>query len=565
MEIFKINGLSFSYPEKKNLALDNINIKVNSGEFITICGKSGCGKSTLLRHFKTCLTPYGKSKGEILFKGKLLQESDKRIQSSQIGYVLQNPDNQIVTDKVWHELSFGLESLGYGNKTIRLRVAEMASFFGIQSWFMKDVSELSGGQKQLLNLAAIMAMQPDVLVLDEPTAQLDPIAANDFLETIKKINTDIGTTIILSEHRLEEVFPMSDRVIIMDYGYIIADDVPSKVGQAIIDKNHEMQDAMPSSIRICNKVSKIIPKHSHNVYPLTVKEGRIWLENIYGDNEKKYKRVNIDETSINKNIEIAVEIKEAWFKYEKDGDDIIKDLSLKVEKGQFLAIVGGNGTGKTTALSLISGINHPYRGKVSIGGKDIRKIKDKELFNCNLGVLPQNPTSLFVEMSVERDLNEMLVNFKMSKEEKKCEIDKIAELMEIKDFMQMHPYDLSGGEQQRAALAKVLLLKPKIILLDEPTKAIDNHFKKKLAQILKKLQQEGKTIIMVSHDIEFCAEYADMCSLFFNGNIVTTDNPNSFFSGNSFYTTFANRMTRNIFENTVTVEDVVELCKKNLL
>ncbi len=563
MEIFKIDGLSFAYPGKNNVALDNINIKINSGEFITICGKSGCGKSTLLRHFKTCLTPYGKSKGQILFKGKLLQESDKKIQSSQIGYVLQNPDNQIVTDKVWHELSFGLESLGYDNKTIRLRVAEMASFFGIQNWFMKDVSELSGGQKQLLNLASIMAMQPDVLVLDEPTAQLDPIAGNDFLETIKKINTDIGTTIILSEHRLEEVFPMSDRIIIMDKGSIISDGIPSEVGKTIIDTNHEMRYALPSSIRICSQVSNLISKDSEYTYPLTVKEGRTWLNNLYKDKEKNHNRVKLDDEIVNKKHETVVEIKEAWFKYDKDGNDIIKDLSINVKRGQLYAIVGGNGTGKTTALSLISGINRPYRGKVLIGGKDIRKIKDKELFNCNLGVLPQNPTSLFVEMSLERDLIEMLVNFKMSKEEKENEINKIAELMELKEFMQMHPYDLSGGEQQRAALAKVLLLKPKIILLDEPTKAIDNHFKKKLAGVLKKLQREGITIIMVTHDIDFCAEYADICSLFFNGNIVTTDVPNRFFSGNSFYTTFANRMTRNIFENAVTVEDVVELCKKN--
>ncbi len=563
MEIFKITSLSFIYPEKSRLALNNINISINHGEFVTVCGKSGCGKSTLLRHLKTSLTPYGKSEGNILFEGKRLIDVDKREQASKIGYVLQNPDNQIVTDKVWHELAFGLESLGYDNKTIRLRVAEMASFFGIQNWFMKNVSELSGGQKQILNLAAIMAMQPDVLILDEPTSQLDPIAANDFLETIKKINNDIGTTIILSEHRLEEVFPMSDRVIVMDKGSVLVDAEPRQAGRTIMGLKHEMIDAMPSSIRICDEVSKYVNTKEKDIYPLTVKEGRAWLEKISLNRQKQFSKLSDKETQLNSTAETAVELRDVWFKFEKNEEDIIKDLSINVKKGQFHAIVGGNGTGKTTALSLISGINQPYRGKVLLYGKDLRKWSDKELFDCNLGVLPQNPQSLFVAMTVERDLYEMFTNTKIDIKEKEEEVNRVVELLELKEFLQMHPYDLSGGEQQKVALAKVLLLHPKIILLDEPTKAIDSHFKKKLANILKTLQNEGATIIMVSHDIEFCAKYADICSLFFNGSIVTTNTPNSFFSGNSFYTTFANRMSRNIFENAVTAEDVIELCKKN--
>ena len=549
MEIFKIIGLSFAYPQHERLALDNINITVRSGEFVTICGKSGCGKSTLLRHLKSSLAPFGEIAGNILFKGKPLCEADKRMQASQIGYVLQNPDNQIVTDKVWHELAFGLESLGYDNSTIRLRVAEMASFFGIQNWFMKEVSELSGGQKQLLNLAAIMAMQPDVLILDEPTSQLDPIAANDFLETVKKINTDIGTTVILSEHRLEEVFPMSDRVIVMDNGSVIVDEPPREAGRKIKDMNHHMMAAMPSSIRIYAGVSKHVKTDMSHDYPLNVKEGRAWLEKMFDKTEKKITEISPHNSYLKDSNENVVELKEVWFKYEKDGEDIIKDLSLKIKKGQFHAIVGGNGTGKTTALSLISGLNRPYRGKV--------------LVSSNLGVLPQNPQSLFTAMTLEKDLYEMLDDEKISSEEKRAEVQRIAELLELNDLLRMHPYDLSGGEQQKAALAKILLLNPKVLMLDEPTKALDSHFKIKLAKILKKLQRDGITIIMVSHDIEFCAEYADECSLFFNGNIVATDEPGRFFSGNSFYTTTANRMSRKIFKNAVTAKDVIELCRKN--
>ena len=218
MALFEIKDLNFTYPDAEKPAIENLNFSIDAGEFVVICGKSGCGKTTLLRHFKTVMSPYGKREGEIFFEGERLENVSMRKQSAQIGYVLQSPDNQIVTDKVWHELAFGVENLGYDQKTIRLRVAEMASFFGIQNWFSKNVQELSGGQKQLLNLASVMAMQPKALVLDEPTSQLDPIAAGEFLSTIRKINLDLGITVIIIEHRLEEVFPMADKVLVLEEG-----------------------------------------------------------------------------------------------------------------------------------------------------------------------------------------------------------------------------------------------------------------------------------------------------------------------------------------------------------
>lgn len=587
MEIFAIRDLNFTYPLKDKPALKNINILVNSGDFIVICGKSGCGKSSLLRQLKTNLTPHGTKSGEIRFKGVKIEEVSQRNQASEIGYVLQNPDNQIVTDKVWHELAFGLESLGYDSNTIRLRVAEMASFFGIQGWFMKSVTELSGGQKQLLNLASIMAMQPSVLILDEPTSQLDPIAANDFLETIKKINIEIGTTIIMTEHHLEDVFTMADRVIVMDEGEIIADDIPYKVGEKLNIMKHEMFEAMPSAMRIYSKVANSLS------CPITVRDGRRWLNDLFDEKEVMYKKVDVknelnalEKKSIininfkfNKNIkkhflnqtknsithdEIAVSLKDVWFKYEKYGADIVKDLSLDVKSGEFYCILGGNGTGKTTTLSIISGINRPYRGEVKIYGKNIKDMESKSLFRNNLGVLPQNPQVLFVKKTVELDLYEVLSGLKLTTEEKKHKIERVSKLVEIEELLSMHPYDLSGGEQQRAALAKILLLEPKILLLDEPTKGLDSYFKDKLANILRELIKDGATVIMVSHDIEFCAKYADRCSLFFDGSIITTDLTNKFFSGNSFYTTSANRMSRYIFDNAVTCEDVIKLCKLNM-
>ena len=261
--------------------------------------------------------------------------------------------------------------------------------------------------------------------------------------------------------------------------------------------------------------------------------------------------------------ESIVELKDVWFKYGKNEPDVIKGLSAKIPAGRLHCIVGGNGTGKSTALLLISGIRKPYRGKILLKGKDISKLDGR--FNGMLGVLPQNPQTLFVEKTVELDLMEILDRSKLSPDEKKEKISHITEMLEITSLLQMHPYDLSGGEQQRAALAKVLLLEPQLLLLDEPTKGIDNYFKAKLADIFKLLLQKGITIIMVSHDIEFCAKYGDACSMFFDGSIITTNTPNNFFSGNSFYTTAANRMSRHLFHNAVTTKDVTELCIENLM
>lgn len=554
METYRIKDLSFTYPLGHKETLSHISLTISSGEFVTVCGKSGCGKTTLLRHLKTVLTPHGKRIGEIYFQGQPIEKTDQRTQASQIGYVLQSPDNQIVTDKVWHELAFGLESLGCDNKTIRLRVAEMASFFGIQTWFHKSVTELSGGQKQLLNLAAIMAMQPSVLILDEPTSQLDPVAALDFLETVKKINRELGTTIIMTEHRLEEIIPMSDRIIVMDEGCVIADDSPQSIGEKLSLTDNGMFFAMTSPMQIFAGVKNNFP------CPVTVRDGRKWIDNLIGNGIIKNEKSNMHDTMTSEDI--AIEMKDVWFKYEKNASDVIKGLSLKVKRGQFYCIVGGNGTGKTTALSLISGICKPYRGKVLISGKNLEKMNLKEKFENNLGVLPQNPQAIFVKKTVELDLYEMLAGTKLTEEEKRKKVKEVVNIAELDQLLSMHPYDLSGGEQQKAALAKILLLEPQILLLDEPTKGLDGCFKRKLGELLKKLTSQGLTIAMVSHDIEFCARYADTCSMFFDGSIITTNTTKEFFSGNSFYTTAANRMVRHICHNALTVEDVIGLCQK---
>ncbi|MBU5443428.1 ABC transporter ATP-binding protein [Paenibacillus sp. MSJ-34] len=556
MEIYRIQNVSFTFPGQDRKTLSHLKLSVQSGEFVTICGKSGCGKSTLLRQLKPVLAPHGKRSGDIYYRGRPIEEMDRRTQAAEIGFVLQSSDNQIVTDKVWHELAFGLESLGFDNRTIRLRVAEMASFFGIQTWFHHRVTDLSGGQKQLLNLASVMAMHPSVLLLDEPTSQLDPIAAADFLETVKKINRELGTTVIMTEHRLEDVLPISDRLVVLDRGTIVADAAPRKAGEALRAMRHPMFVSMPAPMRIYAAVDNDLP------CPVTVKEGRTWLQ-AYLDGKTARHAATERESPADAPRPVAVKFKDVWFKHDKQGPDIIKDLSFEVKEGQFYCIVGGNGTGKTTALSLISGIYRPYRGKVLVGGKDPAKMSARELFTRNIGVLPQNPQMLFVKKTVEQDLYEMLAQTDLTREEKADKVKAAASFAELEHLLDMHPYDLSGGEQQRAALAKVLLSEPAILLLDEPTKGLDGFFKEKLALFLKKLNADGVTIMMVSHDIEFCAKHGDVCAMFFDGSIVTSNETKRFFAGNSFYTTAANRMARHIWSEAVTAEDVIERCQRS--
>ena len=550
MESYKIKNLTFAYPNRENKAIDDISFTVNTGEFITLCGKSGCGKTTLLRLLKTTLSPYGNLSGSILFDGKILSEISSKEQAAKIGFVTQNPDNQIVTDKVWHELAFGLESLGYSTSEIRTRVSEMASFFGIGTWFHKKVTELSGGQKQLLNLASVMVLEPSVLILDEPTSQLDPIAAQEFLKALEKINRELGTTVILSEHRLEDAFPISDRVIVLDNGRIIANSTPQKVGEILKSLNHDMYLAIPTPMRVYGEVE------NGPEYPLTVREGRAWLEK-YSENHTLNSDL-IPKSKSDTSGKTVIEVKDVFFRYEKALPDVIRGLNADIKEGELFAIVGGNGAGKTTALSLISGLNKPYRGEILINGEKIYNIKN--LYNGILGVLPQNPQSVFVKKTVYLDLLEILSDRKISKEEKEARVKNISALCRIENLLDSHPYDLSGGEQQRAALAKVLLMSPQILLLDEPTKGLDAHFKRIFADIISDLKAKGVTVVMVSHDIEFCAEYADRCAMFFDGNITSVGEAREFFAGKNFYTTKANTMARTRLPKAVLAEDIIIAC-----
>ncbi len=550
MEIIKLTDFTFTYPNSTIPALFDVSMMVRQGEFITLCGKSGCGKTTLLRSLKPILAPEGETKGQILYMDKPLDNMGQREQSEAIGFVLQNPDSQLVTDKVWHELAFGLESLGYQTSDIRAKVAEMATFFGIEDWFHKPVVELSGGQKQLLNLAAVMVMQPKVLLLDEPTSQLDPISAREFLEILSRINRELGTTVLLSEHRLEEAIPLSDRVVVLDEGRIAAEGTPAAVGEQLKAAGHPMLAALPTAMRIHGAVKNDLP------CPVTVREGRLWLADLAKERElvtvfpkKESLRIPCDMP--------AIELRDVWFRYEKNLPDVLRNLSVKIYAGELYAILGGNGAGKTTALSVMSGLQMPHRGKVFLHGKKVESMQERRGV---VSSLPQNPQALFVEKTVEQDLKEMLSRSGLNEAEQVERVEQMLTLCQLSDLRDRHPYDLSGGEQQRAALAKILLSEPEILLLDEPTKGLDAHFKIKLAGILKQLTDAGVTIIMVSHDVEFCAQYADRCALFFDGGIVSEEEPRRFFGGKSFYTTAANRIARDVLPDAILAEDVISAC-----
>lgn len=577
--IFDIDKFSFAYPDGNDEsgrtylpdALRDTELHVRQGEFVVILGRSGCGKTTLLRQLKPSVTPVGKKKGQIIFDGKDICSLDDRIAASQIGFVWQDVNAQLVTDKVWHELAFGLESLGYDNGYVRRRVAEMGSFFGLGDIFHRKVMELSGGQKQLVNLASVMAMSPKVLVLDEPTSQLDPIAANDFINSLVRINRELGTTIIMTEHRLEDVLPVCNRSVVMENGRIIYDGDVRGFAESVRSKRIDrgLYLSMPASVQIYMGLEK----DSGKQLPLTVPDAREWLvdydrkfrenggapvvpeiqnrgadEGVNGsenqaDNaavdkgDKKRGAVNGQkDAGCREEHPVVCSLDEVSFRYERNTGDVLRQVSLDIYANEILMINGSNGCGKSTMLSLIANLYSPYSGKLHIAK------------NLRTGMLPQNPELLFTRRSVRDELIDA---------KDRQQLAEIVRFCRLEELLDRHPYDLSGGEKQRLGLAKVLIADPDILLMDEPTKGLDNGFKMQLADMLRKLQKRGKTIVVVSHDIEFCAVAGDRVALLFDGEVAMVGDVRSYMSDNNFFTTAASRISRNILDGAVTVREVL--------
>lgn len=599
MDILDVQKLTFAYPDTTveyggvylEPALKEASFCVAQGDFLVILGSSGCGKTTLLKLLKPVLAPHGKKSGSIFFNGADIESLSYEELAYDIGFVMQDVNAQLVTDEVWHELAFGLESLGCSNSMIKRRVAEMTSFFGLSGIFHKKVRELSGGQKQMVNLASVMAMNPKLLILDEPTSQLDPIAAEEFVACLTRINRELGTTIIMTEHRLEEVLPVCTKVMAMEDGQVTAFG-PLRECMAELCTDGRYMGFMTAATRVYAGVSKDKKKchadmthnedeiHANesvavdNIYslPVSVGEGRSYLAELLKngtltggssdeselcdktiEEEKTFinigkNKMNVDEKIVSdKHVSTGNDIlicKSLCYAYDKAGDDIVNKLTLSVREGEILSISGGNGSGKTTFLKLIAGIMEPDNGRIRVAA------------GRRTALLPQNPTDLFTRNTVRDEL--VCTQDSVENEISYEAVADVVRTCMMEDLLLRHPYDLSGGEQQRLALAKLMLIDPDIFLLDEPTKGIDPEFKLEYGDILKQLKTRGKTIIIVSHDIEWEARISDRCALMFDGSIAAVEPVKDFFSGNHFYTTAAARIAGGMVENAITVEDILK-------
>lgn len=478
MALLEIKNLSFSYPNSKNNVLKNINLTVNEGEFCVLIGKSGSGKSTLLKLLKKEIAPYGNLNGEILFS------------SEKIGFVNQNVESNIVTDTVLGELSFAPQNYGKSREKINLKVAEVSNYFNLNNYIGEKIENLSGGSKQIISLASVMTMSPNILLLDEPASQLDPVSAENFVNTVIKLNKEQGITVIISEHNIANVLPFADKIIVLENGSVSFCGTPLKTAKFLVESDSEIKDVLP---------------------PYTfLTEDR----EIYFSNAKKFAD-KIKEKSAEPYVkgEKSLVAKNISFAYKKGLKDVFFSLDYSAEKGKINTIIGANGSGKTTLLKCLSNVLKCYSGKIKAKGKT--------------AYLPQNVQTLFLKDTVLEEVPDKNIL-------KKFDLDK---------YEEQSPFDLSGGEAQRLALAKVISLNADIILLDEPTKSIDVVFKNDFANMLKELAKSGKTIIIVTHDLEFAGKYSDVVSFLFDGKIIASAPRREFFSSLDVYTTSLSRLT----------------------
>lgn len=455
------DDVTFRYPGSHGDVLSGVSMAVPAGAFVLLVGGTGSGKSTLLSLAKPQIAPAGDRAGQVRVFGRPVDDLDGA-EACEVGYVFQDPDNQIVCDSVWHEMAFGLENLGTPQGEMRRRVAEASYFFGMGPWFHSDTDALSGGRKQLLALASTLVMQPRVLLLDEPTAQLDPIAARNFLHALFRVNRELGCTVVVATHEPE---------LMADYATCAFELVDGAVRAVENLGRFKCEAALAERGALCDA-----------------------------------------------NAPAAVSARGAWFRYGRDDDWVLRGLDLEVRQGEVHALVGGNGCGKSTLLALIAGTRRAQRGEVrsAISAK---------------AMLPQDPKALFAEERVDEELMEWAHIGGYGADEVQAMMGELG----VADRADLHPYDLSGGQRQMLALGKLLLVHPRLLLLDEPTKGLDRAAREHVAGMIEAARRDGVTVIVSTHDLAFVRRVADRVSLMFDGELACTEPVGEFFRNNLFY------------------------------
>jgi len=511
-----------------------------------VAGESGSGKSSLARVLAGLIPDFygGRFGGKVYFQGREMRGMDRRKLARQVGMVFQDPEKQLVMTGVEAEIAFGLENLGLPQKEMFRRVAEVLSFLGLTELRQEFTSGLSGGQKQKLALAAVLAMQPQVLVLDEPTSQLDPVAAEDFFNLIKRLNEELGFTIVLIEQRLERCFHLADRVVFMEGGRIVQDDVPVQA----------VRWAVRSGKALVPPVARLFSVLEFPSPPVTVKEGRRQLRQSFSvrpvSDEPDSRKIP---TSTSTDRSPLLEIKNLWFTY-ANGREALQDINLRVNPGEFVAILGENGAGKSTLLKNMAGLLRPGRGKVLIKESDINK--KRERYPGRLAAyLSQNPNDYLFQDTVEDELLFTLKNFGM---EDNGIVDDLLEELQLSCHRRINPRDLSSGERQRVALASVLVTGPELLLLDEPTRGLDYHLKAGLGIFLAERAAAGASVVLTTHDVEFAAEYAPRVVMMFAGRIVSDGTRHEILGQSVFYSTQIGKLCRGLCDGILTFDEAVE-------
>lgn len=538
MVFLETKNLSFKYLDN-SFTLSDINFSLDKGDFCLVVGKTGCGKTTLLKLLKKEITPSGELKGLVKIDGFDLKDYD----SSKIVYMFQNPSRQIVSDKVYHEIVFGLEARGLEKGVIETKLAEIVNYLDINDLLEKHTMELSGGEAQLVSLASLLVLDPEVILLDEASSQLNPLTRKKFLEILKRINQDFGITIILVEHNLEDVLEFTDKIIVLDKGKMIYFGLKEEAIN-FLASNKQYFAFLPKTLQI----SKYLDLGSL----LHLKDVKEALKNKYKNEINFSYEAKVFEKEI-------IKAEDLYYRYSKKEKDVLEKLSLTVYDNEILGLVGGNGVGKTTLLKNLAGIRSFYSGKIEIENKNIRKYKGNILYKNLIAYLPQDPLTLFLKRTVGEDLEYYVKSLDLDK----ALLEKLLVKFDLKPLLEMSPYDLSGGELQKAAFTKILLSKPKILFLDEPTKGMDFSLREELKEILMDLKAKGATIIIATHDLEFIASVADRVGIMFNGKVLSLTDSHSFFSNSNFYTTVASLASRDLYDKVITVPELVEIAKKN--